>query len=83
MNGVAANHDTPLLGRDAKSPATQPRGQGLWTQPEAAAYLNVSVAYLRASSCPKVLLPAVRGRKPLVRYSPEDVRSWIDRWRVA
>lgn len=55
----------------------------LWTQPEAAEYLGVSPAYLRESSCPKVLLPPVRGKKPLVRYVPDDVRSWIRNWRVA
>ena len=55
----------------------------LWTQREAAGYLRVSVAYLRASSCPKVLLPPVRGRKPLVRYDPVDVREWTGNWRVA
>jgi hypothetical protein len=55
----------------------------LWTQPEAARFLGVSVAYLRRSACPKVLLPPVRGTKPLVRYDPEDVRIWVRRWRVA
>ena len=55
----------------------------LWTQREAAGFLRVSPAYLRASSCPKVLLPPVRGRKPLVRYDPMGVRAWMTNWRVA
>jgi hypothetical protein len=54
-----------------------------WTQPEAAAYLCVSAAYLRESTCPKVLLPPVRGTKRLVRYCPADVEAWALRWRVA
>ena len=39
------------------------------TQREAAKLLQVSVAYLRASACPKYLLPGNGPRrKPLVRY---------------
>ncbi len=49
----------------------------LFTQKEAAALLNVSVSYLRASSCPKVLLPGTGPRgKSLVRYLKADVLSW-------
>lgn len=50
----------------------------LWTQREAAAYLQASERYLRASSCPKKLLPGtgVRG-KPLVRYDPAEVQGWV------
>jgi hypothetical protein len=47
------------------------------TQREAARLLRVSVSYLRASSCPKHLLPGngPRGR-PLVRYFRDDVIAW-------
>ena len=47
------------------------------TQREAASLLRVSVSYLRASSCPKHLLPGngARGR-PLVRYRRDDVLAW-------
>lgn len=49
----------------------------LLTQREAAGVLRVSVAYLRASSCPKLLLPGSGPRgKPLVRYLRSDVLSW-------
>jgi hypothetical protein len=49
----------------------------LWTQAEAAAYLNVSPRYLRASACPKMLLPGTgRAGKPLVRYDPAAVHAW-------
>ena len=53
---------------------------GLLTQKEAAAYLRVSPAYLRASSCPKILLPG-NGRKgrPMVRYRAEDLNAWAER----
>jgi len=49
----------------------------LLTQKEAADLLAVSVSYLRASSCPKVLLPGTGPRgKPLVRYVHADVLGW-------
>lgn len=52
----------------------------LLTQKEAAAMLRVGVSYLRASDCPKVLLPPARGRRPLVRYRRTDVLAWADGW---
>ncbi len=47
------------------------------TQREAAHLLRVGVSYLRASSCPKHLLPGngPRGR-PLVRYLLVEVLAW-------
>jgi hypothetical protein len=55
----------------------------LLTQKEAAAYLRVSVAYLRRSSCPKVLLPSSKlGGKPLVRYELADVKVWKEARRL-
>jgi predicted DNA-binding transcriptional regulator AlpA len=51
----------------------------LLRQREAAALLGVSVAYLRASECPKVLLPGNGPKgKPLVRYRQSDLRTWAD-----
>ena len=49
------------------------------TQHEAAELLRVSVSFLRASSCPKHLLPGngFRG-KPLVRYVRSEVLSWFN-----
>lgn len=51
----------------------------LLKQHEAASLLGVSVSYLRASSCPKLLLPGNgrRGR-PIVRYRREDVERWAE-----
>ena len=47
------------------------------TQREAAKLLQVSVAYLPASACPKYLLPGNGPRcKPLVRYRRADVLAW-------
>jgi hypothetical protein len=53
----------------------------LVAQREAAAFLGVSQSYLRASSCPKVLLPG-NGLKdrPLVRYRLSEVASWTEQW---
>jgi hypothetical protein len=49
----------------------------LLTQKQAAAMLAVSVSYLRASSCPKVLLPSGgKVGKPVVRYQRQDVLAW-------
>jgi hypothetical protein len=55
----------------------------LWTQREAAAFLQVTTRYLRDSSCPKILLPGNGAkRQPLVRYDPDEVRSWARAWRA-
>lgn len=53
---------------------------GLLTQKEASAYLRVSSAYLRASSCPKILLPG-NGKmgRPMVQYRVEDLIAWAER----
>lgn len=51
----------------------------LLTQRQAAGFLKVSISYLRASDCPKVLLPG-RGRRPLVRYRRSDLVAWAARW---
>lgn len=53
----------------------------LLTQKEAASILRVSVSYLRASDCPKVLLPS-RGKRRLVRYRESEVMAWAERWTV-
>ena len=69
----------------SEAPASLPLGTlPIMTQKEAAALLRVSVAYLRASSCPKLLLPGngPRGR-PTVRYRLEDVLAWANARRVA
>lgn len=52
---------------------------GLWSQAQAAAVVDVSVSYLRASDCPKALLPGHGAKgKPVVRYRPADVRAWVE-----
>ena len=49
----------------------------LLTQRQAAESLQVSQAYLRASACPKVMLPGNGPRgKPVIRYSEDDLRTW-------
>ncbi len=55
----------------------------LWTQSQAAAFLSVTPRYLRDSACPKILLPGngPSGR-PLLRYDPDEVRSWARAWRT-
>jgi len=67
---------------DPPAHATDEVGR-LWTQAEAAAYLHVSRRYLRASACPKILLPGTGTRgKPLIRYDPADVRTWAEQRRA-
>jgi len=52
----------------------------LLKQKEAAGRLQVSVAWLRASECPKVLLPGNGPkRKPLVRYRMSEIEAWAER----
>jgi hypothetical protein len=69
---------------ESERPTSFPVGPApIMTQKEAAGFLRVSVAYLRASSCPKLLLQGngPRGRAT-VRYSREDVLAWATRRRV-
>lgn len=55
----------------------------LLTQQEAADLLRVSVRYLRASTCPKVLLPSTRpGARKLVRYDRNAIEGWLAGRRV-
>ena len=59
----------------------QPTPEGLVSQREAAAFLGVSQSYLRASSCPKVLLPGNGPKdRPLVRYRLSEVAAWTEQW---
>lgn len=52
----------------------------LLPQAEAALRLGVSVAYLRASDCPKVYLPGNGPKaRPLVRYDWDAVMAWTER----
>jgi hypothetical protein len=45
--------------------------------------LRVSVAWLRASECPKVLLPGNGPkRRALVRYRMSDIEAWSEQRRV-
>lgn len=63
--------------------STAPPVTRLVPQRDAAAYLGVGVSYLRASSCPKVLLPGTGPRgKPLVRYRLADLDAWADAHRL-
>jgi hypothetical protein len=68
-----------LLGEAGTSLQSE-RGESLpyeLTQKEAARLLRVSVSYLRASSCPKHLLPG-NGKKGkgIVRYLRDEVLAW-------
>lgn len=52
-------------------------------QREAAQAIAVSVAWLRASECPKVLLPGNGPkRRPLVRYRMSEVLAWAEQRKV-
>lgn len=66
-----------LLGEPPASGDGSPALPAELTQREAARLLRVSVSYLRASSCPKHLLPGNGPRgKPLVRYLRDEVLAW-------
>jgi hypothetical protein len=69
----------------ARGPAPEPNAAAFnstWTQRQAAAFLGVSVRYLRSSACPKLLLPGTgMARKPLVRYDAHEVVAWRDAYR--
>ena len=71
--------------RDTVTPLDLPIAAGLrdpdalLRQRDAAALLAVSVAWLRASSCPKVLLPG-NATRPVVRYKRSAVLRWEAAW---
>lgn len=49
----------------------------------AANVLGVSVSYLRASTCPRILLPSNgRGSKPFLRYRLSELLAWACARRV-
>lgn len=52
----------------------------LLTPAEAALLLKVSPKYLRISDCAKVLLPANRGTRSIVRYWKSEVLAWAEKW---
>ena len=55
----------------------------LLRQREAASFLGVSVSYLRASNCPRLLLPSNgRGTKPFLRYRLSELLAWACARRV-
>jgi hypothetical protein len=55
----------------------------LLRQREAASFLQVSVSYLRASTCPRVLLPSNGlGSKPFLRYRLSELLAWACARRV-
>lgn len=65
------------------APDAPPRLDRLWTIEQAAAYLVVSPRYLRDTDCPRLRLPG-RGprRQALLRFEPEAVRAWAQRFRT-
>ena len=69
--------------RSGGDPPGAPAPDRLLDQREAAQVLAVSTAFLRASNCPKVLLPGngLQGR-PLVRYRLADILRWATARRV-
>jgi len=71
------------VGRTRLREGAAPALDRLVPQRDAAAHLGVSVSYLRASSCPKVLLPGNGPRgKPLVRYRLSDLDRWAEAHRL-
>jgi hypothetical protein len=51
--------------------------ESLWTKRQLADYLGVTVRAAQRMPIPRVTLPG-RGKKPIVRYDPEQVRAWLD-----
>lgn len=51
--------------------------ESLWTKHELAAFLGVDVRTVENMPVPRVELPG-RGKKPIVRFDPVQVRAWLD-----
>lgn len=54
---------------------------GLWTKHDVAAFLNVDVRSVERMPIPRVHLPG-SGRRPIVRFDPEQVKAWIESKRT-
>jgi hypothetical protein len=75
LSGHMLDHTYPCGGRQEM--------ERLVTQKQMAEAMKVSPSYLRASDCPKVLLPGNgKAKKSLVRYDPEEVAKWWTRHRT-
>jgi hypothetical protein len=73
--------DQPKDVRDNGMSSGPPSPERLVSQKEAATFLHVSQSYLRASACPKVLLPGNGPKdRPLVRYRLSEVAAWSEQW---
>jgi hypothetical protein len=82
LTGPTTSHfrnPPPTRGGSGASPVP-PANENLWDQARAAEYVNVSVAWLRESSCPRIEFPPVRGKKGLLRYDPAAVRRWAQQF---
>lgn len=51
--------------------------ESLWTKRELADFLGLTVRAVERMPVPRVELPG-RGKKPIVRYDPVQVRAWVD-----
>jgi len=54
----------------------------LWTKRDVADYLGVNVRTVERMPIPRIPILVTPGRRPIVRYDPEQVRVWVDRWRT-
>lgn len=51
----------------------------LWTLKEAAVALRVSQSWLRASNCPRFVIPT-SGERAMLRFDPMETRDWVNQW---
>jgi hypothetical protein len=57
------------------------KDERLWSVRETAEYLGISERTLRRLRIPRVALPG-RGRDPIVRYDPAQVKEWLEAYRT-
>lgn len=55
--------------------------ESLWTKHDVAAFLGVTVRTVESMAIPRVRMPAT-GRKPIVRFDPDEVRAWVESFRT-
>jgi hypothetical protein len=56
---------------------TDANGGALWSRRQLAEYLGVTVRAVQRMPIPRLTLPG-RGKKPIVRYDPQQVHAWLD-----
>lgn len=57
------------------------KSETLWTKKDVAKYLGLNVRTVERLAIPRVPI-TITGKRPVVRYDPEQVAAWVDARRT-